>query len=102
MSTGLEIAKSLFGRMAPLSQARNPQAAALLGFLFGGIGLGVYFRSFVDFLVPILITVLVFMFVPAVLQLDEWTAMLLGSIISALWGYFRALDSNARQAVAQA
>jgi hypothetical protein len=34
--------------LPPLKRERHPMAAAVLGFLFGGIGLAIYLRSWVD------------------------------------------------------
>jgi hypothetical protein len=35
--------------MKPLKTRKNPVAAAILAFMFGGIGLGIYLRSWRDF-----------------------------------------------------
>lgn len=40
--------------LRPPRKQRSPAAAAIVGFLFGGIGLGLYHRSVVDFAVPVL------------------------------------------------
>ncbi|HWX96078.1 MAG TPA: hypothetical protein VNZ01_04425, partial [Solirubrobacteraceae bacterium] len=45
------------GRLPALRTERRPNVAAFIGFFFGGLGLGLYFRSFVDFLLPIAVTV---------------------------------------------
>lgn len=88
-----DFAKWLFKALPPLSKSKNSQIAALLGFLFGGIGLGIYFLSFIDFLIPIFFAYLL----TAILSsLEE--AWLFGAIIAALWGYLRVVDSNSRLA----
>ena len=39
--------------LPPTHKERNPVTAAIIGFLFGGIGLGLYFKSVIDFLIPV-------------------------------------------------
>ena len=41
----------LFGRLPPLGRRRAPWLAALVGFLFGGFGIALYFRRQADVLV---------------------------------------------------
>lgn len=88
-----DFANWLFKVLPPLSKSKNSQIAAVLGFLLGGIGLGIYFLSFIDFLIPILFAFLL----TAVLPSLEG-AWLVGAIIAALWGYLRVVDSNSRLA----
>jgi hypothetical protein len=73
--------------MPALRRKRNPTTAAIIGFCFGGIGLGIYFASFIDFLIPIVITIGMF----AVLS---QFGVIAGAIVAATWGYFRAVRSN--------
>ncbi len=70
---------------------RNPTAAAIIGFCFGGIGLGIYFASLIDFIIPILITIGLY----AVLS---QFGVIGGALIAAVWGYFRAVSSNEKLA----
>ncbi len=86
----------LFEHMPPLNGAKNPQLAAVLGFFFGGIGLGIYFMSFVDFLIPILISILLFAVLQGLASMDTTIAWLVGAIIAGLWGFFRVVNSNNR------
>lgn len=86
-----EFASWLFKALPPLSKTKNSQIAAVLGFLFGGIGLGIYFLSFIDFLIPILFAILLVGVLPS-----SEGALLAGAIISALWGYLRVENSNSR------
>lgn len=81
-------------RLSPLNGKRNESLAAIIGFLFGGIGLAIYLRSVVDGLLPLLIVLVM----PS-LGVDSFSAILIGGIIAALWGYFRVQDSNQRQPV---
>jgi hypothetical protein len=39
--------------LPPLRGPKDPGVASVVGFLTGGIGLGIYFRSFIDVLVPV-------------------------------------------------
>ena len=43
----------MMDRLAPLHKSKSPGAAAVLGFVLGGVGLGIYLRSFIDFLAPV-------------------------------------------------
>ncbi len=49
------IVRSAYGvadRLEPLKTKKDPVVAAIAGFVLGGIGLGLYLRSWVDFLLP--------------------------------------------------
>jgi hypothetical protein len=76
--------------MPPLKRERNPMAAAVLGFLFGGIGLAIYLRSWVD----------AGLAVASIIALDLAVSMGLGievlAVLLALgqYGYVRAEASN--------
>ena len=84
-------------KLPPLYKHKDPAWAIVVGFLAGGIGLGIYLRSFVDALVSVLLFVGVFVFVQQA-QVLGWT---LGPIVVAVYGYFRVQESNARPAKAQ-
>lgn len=77
--------------MPPLKKERNPGTAATIGFFFGGIGLGIYFASFIDFIIPIMIALGMY----AVLS---QFGLIAGAIVAAMWGYFRAVSSNEKLA----
>lgn len=87
-------------RLPPLRKERSPVKAAIIGLLFGGLGLGLYFKSVIDFLIPTLLYVA---------SMAVWAASPTGSIVGFLgaatvagrWGYYRARQSNARLAAAQ-
>ncbi len=81
----------LVEKLPPFDGHKNPTVAAVLGFLFGGVGLGIYLRSFVDCLVPVLIMLFLANTVPDL-------GVLGGSIVASLWGYFRVVYSNAQLA----
>jgi hypothetical protein len=79
----------LMDRLPPIYAEKNANLACVLGLLFGGIGLGIYFRSVVDFVLPIGIALAM-----TVVAGDlGWVA---GAIVASLYGYFRAVSSNAR------
>ena len=87
MSIATNTVTSMSANMPSLKKRKSPGLAAVLGFLFGGIGLGIYFVSFIDFIIPVAIVVLA----GAVMKAGGVFA---GAVIAAFWGYFRALDSN--------
>jgi hypothetical protein len=72
-----------------LHAKKNATLACILGILLGGIGLGIYFRSIVDFLIPIGF---------AILTTLIWgdSGILGGLVIAGLWGFLRAVNSNER------
>ena len=49
---------SLFDSMPVLGDRKSPEISALLGFVLGGIGLGIYHRSVIDFLLPMLLVLM--------------------------------------------
>jgi hypothetical protein len=86
-------------RMQPLRKEHKPANAAIIGFLFGGIGLGLYFKSVTDFLVPVGFAVATAI-AAAVTTSQAGLGVLSGALIAARWGYYRARQSNARLAAA--
>ncbi len=86
-------------RMRPLRKERNPVTAAIVGFLFGGIGLGLYFKSVIDFLIPVAFAIATTA-VAAVTAKQTAIGFIGGCLIAARWGYHRARQSNARRATA--
>ena len=82
---------SVLDKLPPLRKEKNPNLAAAIGFMFGGIGLLFYGFAFIDMLFALGLFVLLFV----VLQgIDPSIGFLVGAIISGLYGYFRALSSN--------
>ena len=75
--------------LPPLQSSKNPWLAFVLGFFFSGIGLGIYFRSLVDLIVPTVIW-LVLIVTPG--DAGFW----IGAVIGGLWGLLRAVNSNER------
>jgi hypothetical protein len=61
----------------------------VLGFLLSGIALGIYFRSWIDLIVPTVIWV-VLIVTPG--DAGFW----IGAVIGGVWGLLRAVNSNER------
>lgn len=75
--------------LPPLHSEKSPGLACLLGFLFGGIGLAIYLRSFVDFVLPVTVGILLF----TMTSIAE-VGWLAGACIAGTYGYMRVLHSN--------
>lgn len=72
----------------PPVRGKSAGVACIIGFVFGGIGLAVYFRSVVDAFFPLGVA-LALMFVAGA---DiGWLA---GAVVAALYGYFRVQTSE--------
>jgi hypothetical protein len=86
---------TIMDKLDPFPKQKSPQLAGFLGFVLGGLALGVYFLSFIDFLIPIGIAIAATVIAQ---QFGDLAGLgwLAGAIIAALWGYFRALNSNQR------
>ena len=82
-------------RLPPLSRRRNPALALVLGFLFGGIGLGIYFWSWRDLLVALVIGAIVALIGLAVGFEPLPSSILAGGVVG-VYGRLRAIDSNER------
>lgn len=87
----LEVALAIWGKVPPVARPTNPNLAAVLGLILGGIGLGVYFRNVLDCLVPIAIAVLLSVTIGDV---GFWG----GVVLAGIYGYLRSLESNERLA----
>ena len=85
----------LFEDLPRLKKKKNPAVAALLGFFFGGIGLGLYFGSWKDGVYPALVwimgVVLLGILFPFLGVVPGW---LLAAIFAAGWGIERAEKCN--------
>jgi hypothetical protein len=77
----------------PLRTKKSPRLAFVLGFLFNGVGLGIYFRSWVDLIVPIIASSAWLMLIGALHYSGRWIGVLL---IGGLWGLLRTVSSNKR------
>jgi hypothetical protein len=81
--------------LPPSKTKKRPWLAFVLGFLFSGIALGLYFRSWIDLVVPTAIWV-VLIATPG--DAGFW----IGAIIGGMWGLLRAVNSNERLTTARA
>lgn len=85
-------AYALVDKMPPLKSRKNPALAALAGLSLGGIGLGLYFGTIVDFLVPVCIWIAM-----AIIALPTGEMLLITApVFCAIFGWKRANSSNAR------
>lgn len=85
----LEQIAQVMNPLPPVQSRKSPWLALVLGFFFSGVGLGIYFRSWVDFIVPTAIW-LVLIVTPG--DAGFW----IGAVIGGLWGLLRAVNSNER------
>lgn len=83
----IEIIQKLIDMLPPLKSEKRPTLALTIGLLFGGIGLGIYFLSFVDFILLLGILIALKFFFGDI-------GMVAGAIVAGLYGYFRVIDSN--------
>ena len=81
-------------KLPPLSTKKSPNLACFLGLVAGGIALGIYFRSFVDFIIPVGIALAITLVVGSAAAAEVgWVG---GAVLAAVYGYFRAQNSNER------
>jgi hypothetical protein len=81
-----------FSLLPPLRVKTSPKVAFGIGLLTLGVGLGIYFRRIIDFVVPtaIALTVLV-----AARELGAGDfGYVAASLIAAVYGFFRSRNSN--------
>lgn len=69
--------------MPKLKTHKDPTVAAVVGLLFGPFGIGLYFRSWADFVVLLLLIIILGIMIPGVGAIGAW-------IFAAIWGYARA------------
>lgn len=79
--------------LPPLRKEKNPNAAAIIGFLFGGIGLLFYGYSFIDLIIGLSIAIVSWL---SFNTIDPLLGYFGGMLIAGLYGYFRVLSSNMR------
>lgn len=73
--------------LSPLKNKKNPVIAAVLGVLFGAIGIGIYFRSWKDFFICMGLFIGLIILIPGLGALPGW-------LFSAIYGAYRAHTSN--------
>jgi hypothetical protein len=67
----------------PPVRGKNAGVACIVGFIFGGIGLAIYFRNVVDLFFPVGVGIAL------VLVTGINLGWLVGAIVVALYGYYR-------------
>jgi hypothetical protein len=82
-------------KLPPVTRKTSPNLACLVGLLAGGIGLALYFRTFVDLVIPVAIAVVTFVAFADV-------GVIGGAIIAAMYGFARSHNSNERLALSPA
>jgi hypothetical protein len=83
--------KALLKDLPPIREKKNPLVAALIGFFFGGLGLGIYFKSWKDGVYLVLVALL--LLIPFSFLLTP-IGLFIGCCIAACWGYARADKSG--------
>jgi hypothetical protein len=71
----------------PLKKRKNPGIAFVVGFFFGPVGLGIYFESWPDFLLPLAIIILTAFGTLGLAAPVAW-------MFCGAWGAVRASTSN--------
>lgn len=92
----MEFIRELLKGLPTLSRDTNPTAAAVIGFIAGGVGLAIYFRSLRDLVVPMVVVVLAIVLGSSV----AGAGVIGGAALAGAYGYLRAVDSNQRRAAA--
>jgi hypothetical protein len=78
-------AKEEIDKMSPLPKKKSPILAAIIGFLFGPIGVGLYFQSWRDFFLCLGVLIFLMFFV---------VSAPLGWLFSTAYACYRAITSN--------
>jgi hypothetical protein len=79
-------AERLVQALPPVPAGRSPWKAYVIGFLFSGLGLGLYLRSWVDLVVPTAVWLLL-------IALPGVTGFWLGAFLGGTWGLLRVSNS---------
>lgn len=74
----------------PPLEKKNPIVAAIVGFFFGGIGVGLYFQSWKDGVYLVIVFFLLSALLAPFIILGPFLALL----FAAGWGAFRAANSG--------
>jgi hypothetical protein len=84
----IDIVEKVMNNLDPVSRKTNPVTAAVVGFLFGGIGLAFFFRTIADTVLLAIMVVLV--------CLDTETSLAVQFTLMPTYAYLRSNNSNAR------
>jgi hypothetical protein len=85
--------EKIFKSLPVLKKRKNPSAALVLGFLFGSVGLFLYFRKIVDLFLPIFAYIAFAVFRSQLLG-QGGVIVLFGAVLAGAYGYLRAMYSN--------
>ncbi len=91
----LEQISHVMDPLPPLRTKKRLWLAFVLGYFFSGIALGIYFRSWVDLVVPTAIWL-------ALIITPGDAGFWIGAVIGGMWGLLRAVNSNERLTTARA
>jgi len=83
MSEAMEI----MGKFPPV-KGKNAGIACVIGFLFGGIGLAIYFRNIIDLVFPVVVLIIFSASLGA--DIGIWG----GALFAAVYGYLRVTTSE--------
>jgi hypothetical protein len=93
--------EAVLKKLPPLAKPKSPGLAALIGFLTGGIGLAIYFRSLLD-LLPVELVGTVVVIGALITGVEPVHALNVAAIAAAIvggsYGFWRAQSSNRRLA----
>lgn len=72
----------------PPVKGKNAGIACVIGFLFGGIGLAIYFKNIIDLVFPVIALIVVSVWLGG--DIGFWG----GALFAAAYGYFRVTTSE--------
>jgi|688.fasta_scaffold551975_1 hypothetical protein len=78
---------NLFDYLPVLKSKKSPLLAFFIGGLFGFLGCSIYFQTLEDLLIPLAVSIVLLIPVVTLVAIP---------FITALYGYFRAVNSNNR------
>jgi hypothetical protein len=96
----MTVAEAVQKHLPPLAKPKRPGLAAVIGVLFGGVGLAIYFRSLRDLLPLEVVSILVIAgsAIAGVPPLDVLRVVAMpAAIFGGSYGYWRAYSSNRRR-----
>ena len=97
----LEQIARVMNPLPPLRARKNPWLALVLGFLLSGVALGIYFRSWMDLIIPTAIWAVLIAVDNVIPTVFGDAGFWIGAVIGGLWGLLRAVNSNERLGAAR-
>src|ERR1043166_932176 len=83
-------AQQIVEQLDPLGEEKNPIIAFVLGIFFGALGGGIFFKSWKDFFVCLLLFIFLTVAIPGLGAVPGW-------LFAAFYGAYRAHTSNERR-----